>query len=119
MAHRRRGLISNNWLITTWGRRSPPAPEPRRFAARRRCSHARLGAPWALTTQATPEGHVHRVVFDDGRRLDVVVHQRGTPPAFAFPAREHDAIGPAIGLDFETGVAIATMPTPAPIRASA
>jgi len=47
---------------------------------------ARLGAPWALTTQATPEGHVHRVVFDDGRRLDVVVHQRGglgveAPPA--------------------------------------
>ncbi|MGU3314348.1 serine--tRNA ligase [Sphingomonas sp. M6A6_1c] len=38
---------------------------------------------------------------------NVVVHQRGTPPAFAFAAREHDAIGPAIGLDFETGVAIA------------
>lgn len=38
---------------------------------------------------------------------NVVVHQRGTPPVFAFPAREHDAIGPAIGLDFETGVAMA------------
>jgi seryl-tRNA synthetase len=38
---------------------------------------------------------------------NVVVYQRGTPPAFAFPVREHDAIGPAIGLDFETGVAIA------------
>jgi seryl-tRNA synthetase len=38
---------------------------------------------------------------------NVVVHQRGTPPAFAFPVREHDAIGPALGLDFETGVAIA------------
>ena len=38
---------------------------------------------------------------------NVVVHQRGTPPSFAFTAREHDAIGPGIGLDFETGVAIA------------
>jgi len=28
----------------------------------------------------------------------------GTLPDFAFEAREHDAIGPALGLDFETGV---------------
>lgn len=34
---------------------------------------------------------------------NALVHQRGTPPAFAFEAREHDAIGPALGLDFETG----------------
>ncbi|AQR72781.1 serine--tRNA ligase [Sphingomonas sp. LM7] len=32
-----------------------------------------------------------------------LVHQRGTPPSFAFEAKEHDAIGPALGLDFETG----------------
>ncbi|EZP48956.1 serine--tRNA ligase [Sphingomonas sp. RIT328] len=38
---------------------------------------------------------------------NVLVHRRGEPPAFAFPPREHDAIGPALGLDFETGVAIA------------
>lgn len=38
---------------------------------------------------------------------NVVVHSRGTPPSFDFAVREHDAIGPAIGLDFETGVAIA------------
>jgi len=38
---------------------------------------------------------------------NVLVHERGTPPYFAFPAREHDAIGPALGLDFETGAAIA------------
>ncbi len=34
---------------------------------------------------------------------NALVHSRGTPPAFAFEVREHDAIGPAIGLDFETG----------------
>ena len=31
------------------------------------------------------------------------VAEQGTRPAFDFEAREHDAIGPAIGLDFETG----------------
>ena len=36
-----------------------------------------------------------------------LVAQHGAPPAFAFDPREHDAIGPALGLDFETGAAIA------------
>lgn len=36
-----------------------------------------------------------------------LVHERGTRPDFAFTPREHDAIGPALGLDFETGAAIA------------
>ena len=34
---------------------------------------------------------------------NALVHARGTPPTFAFEAKEHDAIGPALGLDFETG----------------
>lgn len=34
---------------------------------------------------------------------NALVHQRGTPPVFGFAAKEHDAIGPALGLDFETG----------------
>jgi seryl-tRNA synthetase len=38
---------------------------------------------------------------------NALVHERGTRTTFPFAAREHDAIGPAIGLDFETGVAIA------------
>lgn len=33
-------------------------------------------------------------------------HERGTQPAFDFEPREHDAIGPALGLDFETGAAL-------------
>ena len=36
-----------------------------------------------------------------------LVHERGTRPDFAFEPREHDAIGPAIGLDFETGALLA------------
>ena len=36
-----------------------------------------------------------------------LMHERGHKPAFDFTVREHDAIGPALGLDFETGVAIA------------
>ena len=38
---------------------------------------------------------------------NALVHARGTPPAFGFAAKEHDAIGPALGLDFETGALLA------------
>ncbi|MBO9622905.1 MAG: serine--tRNA ligase [Sphingomonas sp.] len=34
---------------------------------------------------------------------NALVHELGTPPALGFEAKEHDAIGPALGLDFETG----------------
>jgi len=36
-----------------------------------------------------------------------LVHEAGTLPAFNFTPREHDAIGPALGLDFEGGAALA------------
>ncbi len=35
---------------------------------------------------------------------NLLVHERGTRPDFGFAPKEHDAIGPALGLDFETGV---------------
>jgi seryl-tRNA synthetase len=35
---------------------------------------------------------------------NALVKTVGTPPEFAFVPSEHDAIGPALGLDFETGV---------------
>jgi seryl-tRNA synthetase len=38
---------------------------------------------------------------------NALIHERGTLPAFGFEAKEHDAIGPAIGLDFETGASLA------------
>ncbi|MEG3170415.1 serine--tRNA ligase [Sphingomonas sp. LB3N6] len=41
-----------------------------------------------------------------GEDDNVLVHTRGTPTSFAFAAREHDTIGPALGLDFETGAAM-------------
>ncbi|MES2044914.1 MAG: serine--tRNA ligase [Pseudomonadota bacterium] len=34
---------------------------------------------------------------------NALVHERGVRRNFAFDPREHDAIGPALGLDFETG----------------
>ncbi|AOH84658.1 serine--tRNA ligase [Sphingomonas panacis] len=37
---------------------------------------------------------------------NVLVATHGTQPAFAFTPKEHDAIGPALGLDFETGAAM-------------
>ncbi len=38
---------------------------------------------------------------------NALVHTRGEQPAFALQPKEHDAIGPALGLDFETGAALA------------
>ncbi|WP_298093332.1 serine--tRNA ligase [uncultured Sphingomonas sp.] len=37
---------------------------------------------------------------------NALVHERGTRPDFSFAPAEHDAIGPALGMDFETGVAL-------------
>ncbi|MFA6606150.1 MAG: serine--tRNA ligase, partial [Sphingomonas sp.] len=37
---------------------------------------------------------------------NVLVASHGTPGTFPFTPREHDAIGPALGLDFETGAAM-------------
>jgi len=42
---------------------------------------------------------------DEGDNL--LVHERGTIRDLAFAPAEHDAIGPAIGLDFDTGVKLA------------
>ena len=38
---------------------------------------------------------------------NVLAATHGTPRAFAFEPKEHDAIGPALGMDFETGVKLA------------
>ncbi|MBY8827172.1 serine--tRNA ligase [Hephaestia mangrovi] len=38
---------------------------------------------------------------------NVLIAEHGEPRAFPFEAREHDAIGPAMGMDFETGVKLA------------
>ncbi|MFN3677123.1 MAG: serine--tRNA ligase [Sphingomonas pseudosanguinis] len=37
---------------------------------------------------------------------NVLVHQKGDPATFAFEVREHDVIAPALGMDFDTGVAL-------------
>ena len=38
---------------------------------------------------------------------NALVAEHGTRPTFDFDVKEHDSIGPALGMDFETGVAIA------------
>jgi seryl-tRNA synthetase len=38
---------------------------------------------------------------------NVLVHERGDAAAFDFTPREHDAFGPTVGMDFDTGVALA------------
>lgn len=60
---------------------------------------ARLAAIPNLPAADVPEG-----ADEDG---NVEEKSWGTPRTFDFPVREHDAIGPALGMDFDTGVALA------------
>jgi seryl-tRNA synthetase len=63
----------------------------------------------ALDTALAALPNVPATDVPDGADEDdnALVHERGQRPVFAFAPREHDAIGPALGLDFETGAAIA------------
>jgi seryl-tRNA synthetase len=60
---------------------------------------AELAAIPNLPAADVPDG-----ADEDGNEL---VADHGTRPDFAFAAREHDAIGPALGMDFDTGVKLA------------
>jgi seryl-tRNA synthetase len=67
---------------------------------------ARLGGELQALLAAIPNLPANDVPEGGGEDDNALVHTRGTPTTFAFTAREHDAIGPAIGLDFETGAAM-------------
>jgi seryl-tRNA synthetase len=65
----------------------------------RRQLQDRLAAIPNLPLADVPEGA--------GEDENAQVHLIGTQPAFDFEPKEHDAIGPALGLDFETGASLA------------
>ncbi len=67
---------------------------------------ARLSAELGDMLAAIPNLPAADVPEGGGEDDNALVHTHGTPTTFAFAAREHDAIGPAIGLDFETGAAM-------------
>jgi len=67
----------------------------------------RLGSELDALLATLPNAPAADVPVGADEDDNVLVHERGTLPEFAFTPREHDAIGPAFGLDFETGVKLA------------
>ena len=67
----------------------------------------RLGVELDTALAALPNLPLPDVPEGTDEGENALVHERGRKPLFDFPVREHDALGPALGLDFETGVAIA------------
>jgi seryl-tRNA synthetase len=67
---------------------------------------ARLGAELDAALAALPNLPAPGVPEGADETANALVHTRGEPPTFAFIPRDHDAIGPALGLDFATGAAM-------------
>jgi seryl-tRNA synthetase len=68
---------------------------------------ARIGEELTTALAGIPNLPLADVPDGADEEENQLVAERGSRPSFAFAAREHDAIGPALGMDFETGVAIA------------
>ncbi|WP_448664273.1 serine--tRNA ligase [Sphingomonas sp. CJ20] len=65
-----------------------------------------VGAELDAMLATIPNLPLADVPFGKDEDDNALVHSHGEPPVFAFAPKEHDAIGPALGLDFETGAAM-------------
>jgi seryl-tRNA synthetase len=68
---------------------------------------ARLAAETDHALGTLPNVPAPGVPQGEDETANALVHTRGEPGTFAFTPRDHDVIGPALGLDFETGAAMA------------
>ena len=67
----------------------------------------RITGEYEMLAAATPNLPAADVPPGKDETDNVIMAEMGIPPRFAFEPQEHDVIGPPLGLDFETGVAIA------------
>ncbi|WP_425229760.1 serine--tRNA ligase [Sphingomonas sp.] len=67
----------------------------------------RLGSKFETALAALPNLPLADVPDGVDEADNQLVHERGRKPVFDFAVREHADIGPPLGLDFETGAAIA------------
>ncbi|RYE01222.1 MAG: serine--tRNA ligase [Sphingomonadales bacterium] len=66
-----------------------------------------LGAQLTTALAAIPNLPLADVPRGADEEDNYLVHMRGAPPSFIFEPKEHDAIGPALGLEFDTGAVLA------------
>lgn len=66
-----------------------------------------LGDALAEQLAALPNRPLPDVPEGADEAANALVHERGARRDFGFSPREHDAIGPLLGMDFETGVKLA------------
>jgi seryl-tRNA synthetase len=68
---------------------------------------AALSAELQAVLQAIPNLPHESVPQGNDEDDNQLVHKRGTPPNFDFEPKEHDVLGPPLGLDFETAQKVA------------
>ncbi len=67
---------------------------------------AAAGVELDVILNALPNIPLEEVPFGEDENDNQLIHERGTKPGFTFAPKEHDEIGAALGMDFESAAAM-------------